>query len=162
MRKVHSLFTIVIMLTVFIAGCGQQLTKVQPEPITGIDEGAVKVIYEDEGPSQGGILNLFMVSPKTLNPLTTQDPYVRQLSSFVFDSLFYEDEEGVTKASLVDSYSFSQDGLALDVILRDNILFHDGKALSSDDVAFSMETIKKASTKSLYYNHVSNIYSIGF
>ena len=77
MRKVHSLFTIVIMLTVFIAGCGQQLTKVQPEPITGIDEGAVKVIYEDEGPSQGGILNLFMVSPKTLNPLTTQDPYVR-------------------------------------------------------------------------------------
>lgn len=160
MRKVHSLFIIVIMLTVFIAGCGQQLTKVQPEPITGIDEGAVKVIYEDEGPSQGGILNLFMVSPKTLNPLTTQDPYVRQLSSFVFDSLFYEDEEGVTKASLVDSYSFSQDGLALDVILRDNILFHDGKALSSDDVAFSMETIKKASTKSLYYNHVSNIYSI--
>ncbi len=160
MRKVHSLFIIFLMLTIIISGCGQQLQTTQQDPITGIDDGAVKVIYEDEGPSQGGIINLFMVSPKTLNPLTTQDSYVRQLSAFVFDSLFYEDEYGLTKNCLVDSYEFSQDGLILDIELRDNILFHDGKMLSSDDVAFSLETIKNADGKSLYRDHVSNIQSI--
>ncbi len=160
MRKVHSLFIVFLMFTIIISGCVQQLQNTQPEPITGIDDGAVKVIYEDVGPSQGGILNLFMVSPKTLNPLTTQDSYVRQLSTFVFDSLFYEDESGLIKNGLVDSYVFSQDGLILDIELRDNILFHDGKMLSSDDVAFSLKTIKDADEKSLYLDHVANIQSI--
>ena len=160
MRKVHSLFIVFIMLTIILSGCVQQLQNTQPEPITGIDDGAVKVIYEDVGPSQGGILNLFMVSPKTLNPLTTQDTYVRQLSTFVFDSLFYEDESGLIKNGLVNSYVYSQDGLIFDIELRDNILYHDGKMLSSGDVAFSIETIKKADEKSLYRDHVANIQSI--
>ncbi len=161
MKKIHSLSIIFLMITFVISGCTQQLQNGQQEPITGIDDGAVKVIYEDEGPSQGGILNLFMVSPKTFNPLTTQDLYVRQLSSFVFDSLFYEDHQsGLIKNGLVDSFKFSQDGLILDIELRDNILFHDGKPLSSDDVAFTLETIKDTGIKSLYYDNVSNIQSI--
>lgn len=161
MKKIHSLSIIFLTVIFIISGCTQQLQNEQQEIITGIDDGAVKVIYEDVGPSQGGILNLFMVSPKTFNPLTTQDLYVRQLSSFVFDSLFYEDNQtGLIKNGLVDSFKFCQDGLILDIELRDNILFHDGKTLSSDDVAFTLETIKNAGNKSLYYDNVSNIQSI--
>ena len=161
MKRIHSLSIIFLTVIFIISGCAQKLQNGQQEPITGIDDGAVKVIYEDVGPSQGGVLNLFMVSPKTFNPLTTQDLYVRQLSSFVFDSLFYEDyESGLIKNGLVDSFRFCQDGLILDIELRDNILFHDGKTLSSDDVAFTLDTIKEAGIKSLYYDNVSNIQSI--
>jgi len=161
MRKIHSLTIVLLIIASFICGCSQQpQTPQQQGPITGINDGAVKVIYEDVGPSQGGVLKLFMVTPRTLNPLTTQDTYVRQLSSFVFDSLFYEDESGSIKNGLTERFKFSQDGLILDIELRDNILFHDGKSLSSDDVAFTLETIKNVGKKSLYYDHVSNIQSI--
>ncbi|MGI6084900.1 MAG: ABC transporter substrate-binding protein [Acetivibrionales bacterium] len=160
MRKIHIICIIILILAGIFAGCGQKPRNTQESPITGIDSETVKVIYEDEGPSQGGILNLFMVKPKSLNPLTTQDTYVRQLSAFVFDSLFFEDESGAIKKGLVDSYSFSHDGLILDIELKDNILFHDGKTLSSDDVSFTLETIKNAGKKSLYRDHVANIHSI--
>ena len=161
MRKIHSMSIVLLIIACFICGCSQQpQTPQQHGPITGINDGAVKVIYEDIGPSQGGVLKLFMVTPRTLNPLTSQDTYVRQLSSFIFDSLFYEDESGSIKNGLTESFKFSQDGLILDIELRDNILFHDGKTLSSDDVAFTLETIKNAGKRSLYYDHVSNIQSI--
>ena len=160
MKRVHSLSMVILIISFVISGCSQQLQNPQHEPITEIDDGAVKVIYEDVGPSQGGILKLFMVSPETFNPLTTQDPYVRQLSTFVFDSLFYEDQYGLIKKGLADSYKFSQDGLILDIELRDNIIFHDSTPLSSDDVAFTLETIKNAGEKSLYYDNVSNIEDI--
>lgn len=160
MKRVHSLSMVILIISFVISGCSQQLQNPQHEPITGIDDGAVKVIYEDVGPSQGGILKLFMVSPETFNPLTTQDPYVRQLSTFVFDSLFYEDQYGLIKKGLADSYKFSQDGLILDIELKDNILFHDGKKLCSDDVAFTIETIQNVDKKSSYYDNVANIQSI--
>jgi len=160
MKKIHRMSIVILIIASFISGCGEQLKTPQQEPITGISDGAVKAIYEDVGPSQGGVLKLFMVTPRTLNPLTSQDTYVRQLSSFVFDSLFYEDESGSIRNGLAGSFKFSQDGLILDIELRDNILFHDGKTLSSDDVAFTLETIKKAGKRSLYYDHVSNIQSI--
>lgn len=131
MKRIHSLSIIFLTVIFIISGCAQKLQNGQQEPITGIDDGAVKVIYEDVGPSQGGVLNLFMVSPKTFNPLTTQDLYVRQLSSFVFDSLFYEDyESGLIKNGLVDSFRFCQDGLILDIELRDNICFMTAKRLA--------------------------------
>ena len=56
---------------------------------------------------------------------------MRQLSSFVFDSLFYEDyESGLIKNGLVDSFRLCQDGLILDIELRDNICFMTAKRLA--------------------------------
>lgn len=160
MNKKWSLYILILIISIIVSGCGQQTIIPAEEPITGLDDGSAKVIREDVGPSHGGFLNLFMVSPETLNPLTTKSLYVNQLSKFIFDSLFYEDEEGVLVTSLVENYNFSQDGLLLDIDIKDNILYHDGNMLSADDVAFTLETIQKAGQKSLYVDHVSNIGSV--
>ncbi len=161
MNKRRFIYLPILIISMIICGCGQGTTlNTGDSPITGLDDGSVKVIREDVGPSQGGFLNLFMVAPETLNPLTTKSIYVNQLSQFVFDSLFCENEEGELVTSLVDSYSLSQDGLILDIDLKDNILYHDGNMLSADDVAFTLETIQKAGKRSLYIDHVSNIGSI--
>lgn len=160
MGKVKSFVLGIIALVIVLSGCSIQIGETTQEPITGLDDGYVKVIREDEGPSQGGTLNLFMVTPRTLNPLITNDLYVRQLSTFVFDGLFYEDDLGSIKEGLVSKYSLSEDSLIIDIELKDNIAFHDGKLLTSDDVAFSFETIQSAGNKSLYYQYISNIQSI--
>lgn len=160
MEKARSIIIAILFITITFASCSFQIGEPPQEPITGLDDGSVKVIREDEGPEQGGILNLFMTTPRTLNPLTTSDLYIKQLSAFVFDSLFYEDPSGKINKALVKDYTFSQDGVILDIELKDNILFHDGTAFTSDDVAFSIETIKNAGEKSIYYPQARNIQSI--
>lgn len=159
MKKVLSIGIIFLSVMIF-GGCMDQVKITGQKLETGLNNGSVKVDREDEGPSQGGALNLFMLKPDTLNPLTTQNLTVRQLSFFVFDSLFYEGEDGTPENGLVESFIFGQDDLILDIELRDNIAFHDGQALTSDDVAFSVETILSAGEKSLYLGHVANIQSV--
>lgn len=160
MKIVRDLILVLIVVCLGFSGCSFQMAEAPQEPITGLDDGSVKVIREDVGPSSGGILNLFMVTPQTFNPLTTTNLYVRQLSTFVFDTLFYKDEQGNMKNGIVDSFSFDQDGLILDIKLKEKILFHDGTTLSSDDVAFTLESINRAGTDSIYSQNISNIKSI--
>ncbi len=156
----NKILLILLSMVLILSGCTQQQVNEPAKITTSLDKGVVRVIREDEGPAQGGILNLFMVKPDTLNPLTSQNATVRQLSAFVFDSLFLEEEDGTLINSLADDYAFSQDGLILDITLRDDILFHDEQPLTADDVAFSLETIRTANKRSLYGNHVSNIETV--
>jgi len=160
MNNRKSFIILLLLISITMTGCGKQTPISSDEPITGLDHGTVKVIREDMGPSKGGFLNLFMVYPDTLNPLTTTNIYVSQMAMFVFDSLFIENEDGVAETNLVERYSLSQDGLILDLALKENIQCHDGSILTADDVAFTIETIKKAGKKSLYQNHVLNISSV--
>lgn len=160
MKNVQKLMLMTLISALLVTGCSQLAVPVEQMPETGLDHGSVKIIHEDQGPSQGGTLNLFMVKPDTLNPLITQNQTVRHLSSFVFDSLFYEDNEGNLKNGLVESYTLSTDGLMLDIILKDNIRFHDGQTLTSDDVAFSVQTIKDSGERSFYKDFISNIDSL--
>lgn len=161
MNKIHKLRIILftIMIIILLNGCSEQ-AAMNEQPETALDNGSVKIINEDIGPSQGGILNLFMIQPDTLNPLTTKNITVQHLSEFIFDSLFYEDEKGNIKGGLIKNYTLSDDGLILDIVLKDNILFHDGKALTADDIAFTIQAIKDAKDKSFYNAHVSIIDSV--
>lgn len=160
MRNVQKLVVILLILLLTLSACSQELAPVTQEPETGLDHGSVRIIQEDGGPSPGGVLNLFMTNPDTLNPLTTKNPTVRHLSSFVFDALFIEASEGDLKNGLVDSYTFSDDALIVDIVLKDNILFHDGGTLTADDVAFTIQSIKEAGARSFYYDYVSSIDSV--
>lgn len=161
MNNWKSFIILLLLISITLTGCGKQSSpNPDDDPITGMNHGTVKVIREDMGPSKGGSLNLFMVYPDTFNPLTTTSIYVSQMAMFVFDSLFIENEDGAAENNLVERYSVSQDGLIIDLTLKENIHCHDGSTLTADDVVFTVETIKKAGRKSLYQNHVSNISSV--
>lgn len=160
MRRIQKLMVVLIVLMINLSACSQINTPVNNEPETGLDHGTVKIIQEDGGPSQGGIVNLFMTTPDTLNPLTTKNETVCQMASFVFDALFLDSPDGQLKKGLIDSYTISNDGMIVDLVLKDNILFHDGQTLSADDVAFSVETIQKVGSRSLYYDYVKSVDSV--
>ena len=68
--------------------------------------------------------------------------------SQVYDPLFYKDWEdgGKDKPYLAESYEISEDGLEIHVKLRDNIYFHNGDKLTSEDVKF---TFDEMSTRTL-------------
>jgi peptide/nickel transport system substrate-binding protein len=160
MKKVQKLTLMILMMMLVFSGCEQLTAPSVSQPETGVDHGNAKIVEEDGGPSQGGIINLFMITPDTLNPLTTRNQTVRQMASFVFDTLFMEDSEGRVKDGLVDRYTLSDDGLILDITLKDNVYFHDGQALSAEDVAFSVGLIQSAGNRSFYYDYVKGIESV--
>lgn len=61
--------------------------------------------------------------------------------SQIYDPLFYKDWEdgGKVKGYLAESYEMSEDGLQIAVKLRDNVYFHNGAKLTSEDVKFTFD-----------------------
>lgn len=56
------------------------------------------------------------------------------------DELFYKSADG-TRYYLAESCKISEDGLTYTVKLRDNLKWHDGEAITADDLMFTMECI---------------------
>ncbi len=61
--------------------------------------------------------------------------------SQVYDPLFYKDwdEGGVVKGYLAESYAMSEDGRQIKIKLHDNVYFHNGYKLTSEDVKFTFD-----------------------
>jgi peptide/nickel transport system substrate-binding protein len=60
-------------------------------------------------------------------------------ASLVFDTLVWRDASGETIPWLATDWSLSEDGLTWTFTLRDGVRWHDGRPLTADDVAFSIE-----------------------
>lgn len=62
-------------------------------------------------------------------------------TSYLFDTLLWEDSTGKPGPWLAREWSQSPDGLEWRFTLRDNIKWHDGQPLTAEDVKFSFEYI---------------------
>ena len=72
----------------------------------------------------------------------------------VFDTLFYRDAKGDIYPWLAESWSFTPDGKQLRVKLRNDVYFHDGSKLKSEDIKFTYDYLKdKPLGKSLLINY---------
>ena len=157
--KKPAIFLALLLFITGLSGCGQRAANQEDAGYyTGREE--MPVLSQDSGPAKGGILSLFMTTPDSLNPLYTLNPYVRNLSMFVFDSLFIADGEDSCVNLLAESWQLSDDGVTLDIKLRDKITFHDGSEFSAKDVAFTIEAIRNAGARSPYMDNVANIDSV--
>ncbi|MBN9015751.1 MAG: ABC transporter substrate-binding protein, partial [Rhizobiales bacterium] len=63
--------------------------------------------------------------------------------SLVFEPLIQYGENGTLTPGLAESWKVSEDGLSCTLDLVKNAKFHDGKPVTSEDVAFSIMAIKK-------------------
>jgi len=55
-------------------------------------------------------------------------------------------EEGTRQAELAESWSFSKDGLTLELKLREGVKFHNGRELVSDDVVWNIRRVQDPKT----------------
>jgi len=157
--KKTTIIVLILILVAGLGGCGQQLVNQDDYTYyTGREE--MPVVSQDSGPAQGGRLRLFMTTPDSLNPLYTLNPYIRELSLFVFDPLFAPNGEDSCVNILAESWQISEDGKTLDIKLRDRIRYHDGSEFSAKDVEFTINAIKKAASRGPYADHVRNIDSV--
>jgi peptide/nickel transport system substrate-binding protein len=95
-------------------------------------------------PSTGGRLGIGIVGrPDKINPLLgSQNPVDNELINLVFDGLLRRDEDGAPLPALAESWTVSGDGKTLNLVLRDDISWHDGRAVTSKDVMFTYGLIQ--------------------
>jgi peptide/nickel transport system substrate-binding protein len=99
---------------------------------------------EDIVPVQGGVYTEALVGDfQRLNPiLDTYNDADRAIDELIFSSLIQFDDRGLPTGDLAESWGISQDGTLYNFTLRDDIFWHDGRKVSSNDVLFTVELLR--------------------
>ena len=101
------------------------------------------------GPRYGGTLRAGMqTDPVGLDPHLTTATATRNMMENVFDTLVQVDPNLRIIPGLATSWTTSPDGLVWTFTLRGNVKFHNGRAMTADDVVYSLNRIRDPKTKS--------------
>lgn len=102
-----------------------------------------------EVPDYGGSFTEGVVgSPRFINPLLAISDADRDLTSLVYSGLLKATADGGLRPDLAESYTISDDGLTYTFTLKDNVVFHDGSKVTTEDVEFTIAKAQDALLKS--------------
>jgi peptide/nickel transport system substrate-binding protein len=111
----------------------------------------------DKGPVRGGSLRIFSTAPDTLNPILTNNLYVKDFSEMIFESLIKLDKGQRPIPVLVDKWEVSQDGLSWIFYLRNDVVWQDGTPFTAEDVEFTLKNIEDPKVNTLYKKNIEDI-----
>jgi len=103
-----------------------------------------------------GILRLSMRPPITLNPLLNEDVTVAPILRLIFEPIITLDEEMRPVGNIAD-LQFASDFSSVLLTIGSDVIWSDGLPVTSDDLIFSVETLRRAPATVIYKNNVSNI-----
>lgn len=99
-------------------------------------------------PAHGGRLAEGVVGlPRLINPVLAFTEVDLDLSNLVYAGLM-KYENGKLVPDLAEKYSISDDGLVYTFTLREDLRFHDGAALTAEDVEFTVQKVQDSIIKS--------------
>ncbi len=101
-------------------------------------------------PVKGGVYTEALVGfPKYINPLYASISDVdSDIASLIYSSLFDKDKKGKIVKDLVENYTISEDGKTYVFKLKENVRWHTGEKLTTDDVVYTFRAIKLKANKS--------------
>ncbi len=156
-RKLNVLLALVVLTSMLLSACTPPAAPAQPaaEPAAAQPAGEEPAA----APSKyGGTLRHAFFAPTNLDPafLSTvaDDEIARQWADFLV--FIGEDNRPDQARSLAESWEASADGLTWTFKVRQGVQFHDGKALTANDVKFTFDRLRDpevgAATVELYKN----------
>lgn len=120
----------------------KRIVKLATSAITAIGLLASPVMAQTE--KHGGTLTMgAFQSPRHLNSAVQSGFATALPATQLFASLLRYDENWNAQPYLATGWEWVDDGKALEVTLRDDAVFHDGKPVTSEDVAFSIMAAKE-------------------
>lgn len=90
----------------------------------------------------GAFVSAYKDEPATLNPLMESSSVGSLLCQIVFDGLVTISPSGKISPRIAKSWTVSKDMLTWTFRLRDDVVFHDGSPLTSEDVVFTYGALK--------------------
>lgn len=99
-------------------------------------------IAADEPKKGGTLISVLFQTPRHLNPAVQSGVVTGAPGAQLFAAPIRYDEDWTPQPYLAESWETSEDGLTVTLKLVKSAVFHDGKPITSEDVAFSVDTIK--------------------
>lgn len=125
-----------ILLLIFVSASIYAVSKFNEEHIVSV-------------PSAGGTLVEGVIgTPRFVNPILAITRADHDLVTLIYSGLLKLSEEGSLTNDLAESITVSDDGLTYNIILRNDVVFHDNTPLTSEDVAFTIGLIQNPELKS--------------
>ena len=112
--------------------------------VRGLDSFYLKLAPVSGGVYREGIIGSYT----TANPLFAVSSADVAVSKLVFSGLFKIAPGGDLEPDLAVGYKISEDSLSYEVILRDDVYWHDGTKFSAKDVVYTYDQIKNPEVKS--------------
>ena len=161
----HRLLALVAGAALIIAGCGSTNT---PAPSASAGTSATTASASPAAAASASTAPasqaLFVIastaSIQKLDPQVVTNFLDFQALGLVYDTLVKYDNNLNVVASLAASWELSQDKLTLTFHLRDGVKFHDGSALTADDVVASMKRAQDPKTADASASFLTNVESI--
>ena len=138
---------ILIIALLFSTSCSQ------PEIQIGTE-----ITIEDEKPTEGGVLNIGCIEPQSFNPLLVNSKSYRDISKLIFNGLVEYDSTLKPILVLAENIYKIEGKDEFQVKLKEDILWSDGEPFTSEDVIYTIDTIKN-SEDSIYKSKVEPIVS---
>ncbi len=110
-------------------------------------------------PSTGGTLTEGIVgTPAFINPVLAITRADRDVTALVYSSLMDVDPAGEIVPEAAESLTVSEDGTVYTLQLKSGLTFHDGEALTTDDVAFTIGLIKEPNVRSPWIANFDGVF----
>lgn len=144
-----------ILFLFFIVGCSNK------EPDTSFIE-IEKEELSTISPSPGGQIVIPITNYEEINPLYPSNTYVYYFTKLIYDSLFEYNEDGGLETNIVEHYVVSPDKLSMTITIKDNIYFHDGEKLTTQDILSTFYYLINSDDNSPYFHNFINSVGYGF
>lgn len=122
-----------IAVALVFAACGSTGRSAAVAP----SDDALTAI-DPEAPYRDALKVGIVANPPTLDVHAINSNIVSCIGMHIYEPLFSLDKDRNPKPVLAKSYEVSDDGLTYTIRLRDNVKFHNGKAMDANDVVASM------------------------
>lgn len=96
----------------------------------------------------GTITEAVLGTPRFVNPVLANTRADQDVTALVYSGLLKISTDGELVPDLTSSITVAEDGLTYNIVLRDNVKFHDGEEFSAKDVIFTIQLAQDADLKS--------------
>ncbi len=145
--KITALFMAVVFM---LSGCGTDKEN-------KTNDIALKNETITADRQSGNDISLYMRPPSTFNPLLNDDETVDMVLKLVYEPLIAVDENFKPYGNLAEGWYFSDQGRTITVKLKSGLKWHSGNSITSNDIVYSINTIKDSDEGSMYKNCVRYI-----
>jgi peptide/nickel transport system substrate-binding protein len=125
------------LLIIFITGLAVGILLLGEQP-------GVQTLLSTPEPVKGGVYTEALIgSFQRLNPaLDYYNQPDRDIDRLLYSSLIRFDSNGQAKGDLAESWGVSKDGTIYNFALRQNIKWHNGRPLTSQDILYTIELLR--------------------
>ncbi len=112
-----------------------------------LERGGGGVLPASNNPTKGGVYTEALVGQfRRLNPLLDRNNQAdMDVDRLIFSGLVRFDSRGLPVPELAESWNVSGDGKIYNVTLKKDLKWHDGRTLTSADVAFTVDLMRSSS-----------------